>query len=70
MKKTLIAFTDELRTALDHLAEKDGTHLGELIEALLRDAPRVKRAKTALSLTWTERTPRGNFSKVRGTPQK
>lgn len=63
MRTTCIAFTDELRIVLDHLARDGGTHLGPLIESLLRDVPAVKRVRSELGLAWSERPPRGNLSR-------
>lgn len=70
MKKTLVALTDELRTILDHIAAKEESSLGPLVEKLLRSVPAVKKAKDELGLEWSDRPGRGNFSRVQPSGEK
>ena len=60
MNKLLLTITDELRSALDHVAKSRGDTLAATVESLLRSTPAVKEAVKELGIVWKDRTPVGS----------
>jgi hypothetical protein len=59
MNKLLLTITEELRAAINFVAEERGETVAATVEGLLRGNSAIKSAMSSLGLTWRDRTPVG-----------
>ena len=59
MNKLLLTITEELRAAINFIAEERGETVAATVEGLLRGNTAIKAAMVSLGLTWRNRTPVG-----------